>query len=304
MKNKRTYLLKKYVESCAIKVQKVFKGHYARKIKIPIKKAFKAIEPRLNGVVAGWRLRRILKTKEIQTYISQIKDFNITKSHILFNNDTNIEVKRQLELSLQQSKFNTTNKMLRLIEKMQQNALWLMYKKLEKNERSQNHLNPINIVYANSQVMKKGQGQLASSGRKHNLEQEQLEKKSLENINFNKYSIYPAQESSSQFLNADFLPGSSRSVHSRNQMAQSSISSNEKASKKTLNAYNDLPNKSFSRDSFNQSQYYLRSSTFEPNFKSDVYRQNAKTSYKRRMEYDPREQISKSRERSTQRKLS
>ena len=31
-----------------------------------------------------------------------------------------------------------------------------MYKKLEKNERSQNHLNPINIVYANSQVMKKG----------------------------------------------------------------------------------------------------------------------------------------------------
>lgn len=170
MKNKRTYLLKKYVESCAIKVQKVFKGHYARKIKIPIKKAFKAIEPKLNGVVAGWRLRRILKTKEIQTYISQIKDFNITKSHILFNNDTNIEVKRQLELSLQQSKFNTTNKMLRLIEKMQQNALWLMYKKLEKNERSQNHLNPINIVYANSQVMKKGQGQLASSGRKHNLE--------------------------------------------------------------------------------------------------------------------------------------
>ena len=32
MKNKRNYLLKKYVESCAIKVQKVFKGHYARKI--------------------------------------------------------------------------------------------------------------------------------------------------------------------------------------------------------------------------------------------------------------------------------
>ncbi len=53
----------------------MFKGRFARKILIPVKKAFKICDKRLSSLIIGWRIRKIMKTKEIETLISQLKDY-------------------------------------------------------------------------------------------------------------------------------------------------------------------------------------------------------------------------------------
>jgi 5'(3')-deoxyribonucleotidase len=68
IKNIKSSLLKNYVNHCATKIQKIFRGHFARKIKVPVKKAFMKIENSLRWIVIGWRIRRIMKTKEIDIY--------------------------------------------------------------------------------------------------------------------------------------------------------------------------------------------------------------------------------------------
>ena len=62
-------MLKNYVNHCATKIQKVFKGHYTRKVTIKIKRAFNTLEEKFSACITGWRVRRIMKTKEIENYI-------------------------------------------------------------------------------------------------------------------------------------------------------------------------------------------------------------------------------------------
>lgn len=69
IKNIKTSLLKNYVHHCAIKIQKIFKGFYARKVIVKIKRVFKDRENFLKAVVKGWRIRRIMQTKEIEQMI-------------------------------------------------------------------------------------------------------------------------------------------------------------------------------------------------------------------------------------------
>lgn len=51
IKSIKTNLLKNYVNHCAIKIQKVFKGHYARKFIVKIKRAFKGINEKLVAAI-------------------------------------------------------------------------------------------------------------------------------------------------------------------------------------------------------------------------------------------------------------
>ena len=67
---------------------------------------------------------------------------------------------------------------------------------------------------------------------------------------------------------------------------------------KNINAYNnDVPIKSYYRESDKSKKFSLSSSKFEPNFQSDVYKEQAKRSFQRRMNYDARDSITKSKER-------
>lgn len=49
---------------CAGMIQKAFRGHIARKGLSGLS-SVAAVKDRLNAVIAGWRIRRIFKTKEI-----------------------------------------------------------------------------------------------------------------------------------------------------------------------------------------------------------------------------------------------
>lgn len=65
IKSIKTNLLKNYVNNCAVKIQKIFKGYFARKFIVKIKRAFKGIDEKLVAAVLGWKIRKIMRTKEI-----------------------------------------------------------------------------------------------------------------------------------------------------------------------------------------------------------------------------------------------
>ena len=83
-------------------------------------------------------------------------------------------------------------------------------------------------------------------------------------------------------------------------MNESMQSAEDYQIKTNINAYDDVPIKSFSRESNPLASNTISLTTnnkFEPNFHSDAYKSQAKESFKRRMHYNPREAASKSRER-------
>jgi len=135
LKSRKNVLLKTYINHCATKIQKVFKGHYARKVTVPTKAAFRGLEEVANAVVNGWRVRRIMKTKEIKGMIDQIKEF-IRAQDELLNDFSPNKKKDDLEVGLRASRYNTTLKLVGLVHKMEENGLWLVYKRMDARKQS------------------------------------------------------------------------------------------------------------------------------------------------------------------------
>ena len=86
-------------------------------------------------MVKGWRLRKIMQTKEIKNYIKQINDYQVAMGDLVGDMSVS-ERKMQLQKALEISRYNTISKMIGLIKKMEVNGLWLMYKKLENKEKN------------------------------------------------------------------------------------------------------------------------------------------------------------------------
>jgi hypothetical protein len=78
-------MLEVYVNAKATLIQKVFRGWYLRKRAKPleVKRAFlgrsnssrETLLEKIKGVIGGWRVRRIMKTREVANCIKQIKDY-------------------------------------------------------------------------------------------------------------------------------------------------------------------------------------------------------------------------------------
>jgi hypothetical protein len=77
----------------------------------------------LEAMVTGWRIRRILKTKEIDMRVRQIKEFELELRLP--------DLEANMIQGLIMSRNNTVSKMVALIDKMQSKGLWLTYKRLE-----------------------------------------------------------------------------------------------------------------------------------------------------------------------------
>jgi hypothetical protein len=68
-------MLNNYINYCAVKIQKVFRGYIVRKLEIPFRKILgqEGLE-RLQAVLIGWRVRRIMRLKETKSKIRTIRD--------------------------------------------------------------------------------------------------------------------------------------------------------------------------------------------------------------------------------------
>ena len=79
----------------------------ARNKRIPIKKAFKEVEMSLSSIIVGWRVRRIIRTKEIQNYFSQIRDFKQAIKELKQDRSSDERKKKDIERGLKMSVHNT-----------------------------------------------------------------------------------------------------------------------------------------------------------------------------------------------------
>mmetsp|Transcript_7178 Transcript_7178/g.6268 ORF Transcript_7178/g.6268 Transcript_7178/m.6268 type:complete len:132 (+) Transcript_7178:1724-2119(+) len=76
VKNIKSQMLRNYVNHCATSIQKLYRGFYTRKYLIRIRKAFLTLEDVMVALVLGWRIRKIMQTKEIENIIFQMKDYS------------------------------------------------------------------------------------------------------------------------------------------------------------------------------------------------------------------------------------
>ena len=106
------------------------RGYIARRLKVPIKKAIKQRASKIEGVALGWKTRRILKLKEVQNRIKQIKDFAKARKETLKESqkDMSIEEKQKV-LNLiegyEYSRQSTVYKLIKLIHQMSERSQWL-----------------------------------------------------------------------------------------------------------------------------------------------------------------------------------
>ena len=95
----------------------------------------------MRAIVRGWRIRKIMKTKDIVTQIRQIKDYQAAYLDLNTNNSeqqqfNNDHRRQQLQRSLLMSRANTIQKMIMGIDRMQLGGLWLKYA-VSNNEQQQ-----------------------------------------------------------------------------------------------------------------------------------------------------------------------
>ena len=104
----------KYINYCAIKVQKVFKGQQVRKNLLPTRKAFHGDKLlKLQAIATGWRLRRILKLKDTQGRIALVREHTDLKD--VFTART-----------LKESRTNCVEKLISYIRNMEHMGSWLL----------------------------------------------------------------------------------------------------------------------------------------------------------------------------------
>lgn len=141
VKQIRKAMLEVFVNGKATLIQKVFRGWYLRQRVKPleVRKAFfmrysrrsggVSLLDKMRGLIQGWRVRRIMKTKEVANHIKQVKDYQAAYFDIRQSMQANEHQSKQLQKSLLQSRTTTIVKMLEIIHKIQHNGIWLKYAK-------------------------------------------------------------------------------------------------------------------------------------------------------------------------------
>ena len=108
-------MLNNYVNYCAVKIQKVFRGYLARKLDLQFVLALGGPEGvnKLEAVMVGWRTRRILRLKEAKTKIRTIKDHDALDLE-------------DMDMDLKVSRSNTCLKLIQFVNSLERDGQWIM----------------------------------------------------------------------------------------------------------------------------------------------------------------------------------
>jgi len=112
VKKHKMAILKKYINRCATLIQKLWRGHFVRKVVVTVHKRIGKFHAALAGLIKGWRVRRIMRTKEVDMRVRQIRDFE--------NELIRGGLGDSLSQGLVMSRNNTVYKLIHLISKMQE----------------------------------------------------------------------------------------------------------------------------------------------------------------------------------------
>lgn len=75
VKNTKQRYLKRYIFFCATRIQTLYRGFRARRVIVPIRRKLGSNINLLQSVAIGWKVRRIMRTKEILLRIQEIRDY-------------------------------------------------------------------------------------------------------------------------------------------------------------------------------------------------------------------------------------
>lgn len=117
VKAKRQALLNGYITYCALRVQKTFRGYYARKYTVRFWRGLRGARGyrKLEGVVLAWRTRRVLALRDARSKAQLIRD------HDSANLGEDVGARE-----LAESRKTAVKKLLSFIEAMEKNGQWTM----------------------------------------------------------------------------------------------------------------------------------------------------------------------------------
>lgn len=122
VKNTKQRYLKRYIFFCATRIQTLYRGFRARKVIVPIRRKLGSNVSLLTSVAIGWKIRRIMKTKEILIRIQEIRDYvKAAESAMEERNKRDGGEKEhlaQLISNLHHSRSVAVEKMINVIDKM------------------------------------------------------------------------------------------------------------------------------------------------------------------------------------------
>lgn len=72
--DERNQLFVKYQEICALFVQKIWRGYYARTRLVERARIEKRMCEKIEGLVLGWKVRRIVNTKRLKKLANHVRD--------------------------------------------------------------------------------------------------------------------------------------------------------------------------------------------------------------------------------------
>jgi len=132
IKDRKQRFLKKYIFWAATRIQSLFRGYQARKTKIPIRRSMRGSIKVLEAAALGWKVRRIMKLKEVKNRVQQIKEFEMARVDTMREATLTAELGEKQKLlglvsGLEQSRLTTVASLLNLVRKLSEKSLWLTY---------------------------------------------------------------------------------------------------------------------------------------------------------------------------------
>jgi len=117
LKERKQALLNGYITYCAVKVQQTWRGYYDRHYMVPFREKIGGTVGyrKINALIAGWRVRRIMKLREVKGRIQLILD------HDGASQTTELSLEE-----LRESRKNSVRKFVSFIAAMQIDGQWLI----------------------------------------------------------------------------------------------------------------------------------------------------------------------------------
>ena len=99
----------------------MWRGHFARRVRVPVRaKLGKRRTGILEGLALGWKVRRILRTKEVSNRIKQILELNeeVLREMYTRTGIMNRHMDKELVQGLRKSILSAKERLISLITKM------------------------------------------------------------------------------------------------------------------------------------------------------------------------------------------
>lgn len=111
-------ILNQYILYCAVKIQKCYRGHLARKFAIPVRHAFSPYKiSRINAVIRGWKIRNIMRLRETKNRI------NFVKEHEMLSLEETEFAKKEAFLN---GRFAAIHSLINYINQLDRKGNWVM----------------------------------------------------------------------------------------------------------------------------------------------------------------------------------